>query len=94
MSSKLLYMETTSPYNSTSRIFEAGKTYIIDETFTLTENLELPENVTLIFQGGKFVSDNEVEIIGNHTALIAPIAPIFGINVKATGSWEIDRAYP
>ena len=87
-------MSTTSTNSSATLIFEAGKTYIIDETFTLTETLKLPENVTLIFQGGKFISDNEIEIIGNHTALIAPIAPIFGINVKATGSWDIDCAYP
>ena len=78
----------------TNLSFESGKTYIIDNDIILTEDLLLPENITLIFQGGMFKSESEVKVIGNNTALIAPIAPIFGINVSVPGSWLIDCAYP
>lgn len=78
----------------TNLSLEPGKTYIIDNDIILTEDLLLPENITLIFQGGMFKSESEVKVIGNNTTLIAPIAPIFGINVSATGSWLIDCAYP
>ena len=54
----------------------------------------VPNNVTLIFQGGKITSSQSCRIVGANTRIIAPIAPIFGDNIEATGSWVIDRAYP
>ncbi len=74
--------------------FEANNTYILTNTIVLTTDLALPENITLIFKGGKFTSETEIKIKGNNTALVAPITPIFGTKVTPTGKWNIDKAYP
>ena len=78
--------------------FESGKTYAVRGILSLSQNLIIPEDVTLIFQGGKFkVAEDyteQIEIKGFNTRLEAPICTIFGIGINVTGSWDIDRAYP
>ena len=75
--------------------FESGKTYAV-KGILRTQNLTIPENVTLIFLGGRFetTAGNKVTISGTNTRLKAPICTIFGKGINVEGSWDIDRAYP
>lgn len=77
--------------------FTAG-TYAVTDTIKLTSNLVIPDDVTLIFQGGKFEvaegCEENITITGSHTCLVAPITTIFGENITVNGTWSIDRAYP
>ena len=79
-------------------VFYAGTTYVVEENVTFSLSVVIPENVTLIFQGGKFVvaddCTEEITIIGTNTRLEAPICNIFGKGINVTGSWDIERAYP
>lgn len=82
-------------------VLEACKTYIVDREIKLTSNLVLPNGITFIFKGGKFVSDVNVTIEApvladqefypfNGTSIIAPDCPIFGEKVSVTGYWISD----
>ena len=79
-------------------VFNAGTTYIVEENVVFSLSVVIPENVTLIFQGGKFVvaedCTEEITISGTNTHLEAPICTIFGKGINIVGSWDIDRAYP
>ena len=76
--------------------FESGKTYAVKGILRITQNLTIPEDVTLIFLGGRFetIAGNKVTISGTNTRLEAPICTIFGKGIDVGGSWDIDRAYP
>ena len=82
--------------NSTNGL--SSGTYVVEDTITLSHDLTIPEDVTLIFQGGKFVvaddCTEEITIIGTNTRLEAPICTIFGKGINVAGTWNIDRAYP
>ena len=79
-------------------VFNAGTTYIVEENVVFSLSVIIPENVTLIFQGGKFVVAEdcmeEITITGSNTRLEAPVCTIFGKGINVVGSWDIDRAYP
>lgn len=73
--------------------FQANTTYefiyhhdLDDETITF------PTGVILNFNGGKL--DNGT-LVGNHTAIVAPITLIFkkDLKINKDGTWNIDRAY-
>ena len=87
---------TNEIINSTNGL--SSGTYVVEDTITLSHDLTIPEDVTLIFQGGKFkVAEDcteEIEIKGFNTRLEAPICTIFGNGINVTGSWDIERAYP
>lgn len=85
---------TTEIINSTTGL--SSGTYVVEDTIELSQDLTIPEDVTLIFQGGKFetTDESELTISGSNTRLIAPICTIFGKGINVTGSWDIDRAYP
>ncbi len=87
---------TNEIVNSTNGL--SSGTYVVEDTIKLSQDLIIPNDVTLIFQGGKFeVADNctkEIEIKGSDTRLEAPICNIFGKGINVEGSWDIDRAYP
>ena len=77
--------------------FSPNQTYVVTTTKTLTSNVILSENITLIFAGGKIASNasNTTRILkGNNTHIIAPISLIFEKEIQLDGSWIMDRAYP
>jgi hypothetical protein len=55
---------------------DANNTYIITSDFIINCDKVIPNNVTLVFQGGKIItnSSNPVSLVGNHTKIVAPIA--------------------
>ena len=72
--------------------FQAGETVVITQDIAVNTSYEIPAGVTLVFQGGKITGSGTLR--GNKTSIVAPIAQIFGDNLKVEGSWSIDRAYP
>ena len=87
---------TNEIINSTNGL--SSGTYVVEDTITLSHDLAIPKDVTLIFQGGKFVVTNdcteEITITGSNTRLEAPICTVFGKDINVKGTWDIDRAYP
>ncbi len=87
---------------------QANSTFVVDRNYTVnelfgapfipagatTEQVTVPDNVTLIFKGGKITWIDDCKIIGNNTRIVAPIEQIFDENIIPSGSWAIDRAYP
>ena len=70
--------------------FSPNQTYVVTTTKTLTSNVILSENITLIFAGGKIASNasNTTRILkGNNTHIIAPISLIFEKEIQLDGSW-------
>lgn len=87
--------------NTNSIPFDQGGTYFITDTLSLNGVVEFPDNVTLIFQGGKIAigqnsngTTDTLTIIGNHTKIVAPITQIFDEGINVNGTWVIDCAYP
>lgn len=83
-----------------------GETYIVDRVINLTSNLTLAPGITLIFEGGRFESENEVSIIAppisqvaelypeKGVRILAPLSVIFGEKVSATGYWIAEYTSP
>jgi len=79
--------------NEFSLPLSANTTYSISREHSIGTTITIPENVTLIFQGGKLTGSGK--LIGNNTKIVAPISQIFGESLNVTeGSWCVDRAYP
>ena len=74
--------------------FTSNSTYNITTDITLESDTVIPDNVTLIFQGGKILSNTPLTLTGQRTRIVAPICQIFGEDIEVDGSWDIDRAYP
>lgn len=76
---------------------QRGTTFIVAEDIYPTGRIEpivfdIAPEVTLIFDGGS-ISGN-CKLVGNQTAIQAPISQIFGEDVVVDGTWLTDRAYP
>ena len=54
------------------------------------ETLEVPANCVIEFKGGSFSNGT---LKGNNTGIIANPTKIFGENLYASGTWQIDHAY-
>lgn len=59
--------------------------------YDVTPTITLPENVELVFNGGKF--DN-CTIVGNNTRISSGLYQIFGVGVTLTGTWDVENSYP
>lgn len=66
--------------------------FIVQYDFTLAENITIPANCVLDFEGGSI--DGTYNLAGSYTSIIAPLTKIFGLNINIVGSWHIDGAYP
>lgn len=66
--------------------------YIIKSEVNLNnDNITVPENCVLQFEGGNIVGEGI--IIGTNTVINSPATKIFGLNVVLEGTWRTDRAY-
>lgn len=73
--------------------FQANTTYEFIYHHDLNNaTITFPEGVILNFNGGKL---DKGTLIGNHTAIVAPITLIFKreLKIDKDGTWNIDRAY-
>lgn len=70
--------------------------YVIKWDFVLGEDITVPENCLIEFDGGSISNDDEntYTLTGQNTAIIAPPTKIFGLNVELAGTWNVSEAYP
>lgn len=66
--------------------------FIIQKDFKLQEDIIIPENSVLKFEGG-YIS-GQYSIIGRNTTVEAGLVKIFDPNIKFDGDWSIKEVYP
>ena len=66
--------------------------FVIKYDFTLTDDVTIPNNCILEFDGGS-ISGNYT-ITGNNTGINAGLVKIFNTDVILAGSWNVTEAYP
>lgn len=75
-----------------SMINQQNTIYVIQYDFTLGENITVPANCVLKFDGGSISGVHTVT--GQNTVIKAPLSKIFDTNVIITGSFVSDAIYP
>lgn len=77
-------------FNTIVSTFSRGATIEIDRPLKLTADLDLPENISLVF-GPHGQLNGAFTLIGNNTKILAdPEAWIFGLEVKIIGVWQAE----
>jgi hypothetical protein len=72
-------------------INEANTIYIIRYDYTLKEDITIPANCVLEFDGGSI--SGAYNVTGNNTSIEARLVKIFGTDVTLGGSWDINECY-
>lgn len=65
-----------------------NKTYYIKNNYILVENVTIPENCVLKFEGGTI--SGPFSIIGKHTMIEAGLEKIFGSDITLSGNWNVN----
>ena len=73
-------------------ISEANTKYIIKYDYTLSDNITVPANCVLEFDGGSI--SGEHTLTGNNTDINAGLVKIFNTDVTLAGTWNVAEAYP
>ena len=69
--------------------------YVVRHDFTLGENITIPANSILCFDGGSIAaSGNNDTITGNNTIIKADAIKIFSSDVTISGTWNMNEVYP
>lgn len=71
--------------------------YVIKYDYTLGENITVPANCVLEFDGGSISTgsgENMDTITGNNTGIQANLIKIFNTNITLTGTWNVPENYP
>lgn len=66
--------------------------YVIRYDFTLNEDITIPSNCILQFDGGSI--SGEHTITGQNTSIKAELVKIFNTDITLAGSWNATEAYP
>ena len=74
------------------QVTKANTIYEIRYAFTLSENITIPANCVLKFNGGS-ISGNKT-LTGNNTGINAGLMKIFNTDVIFAGSWNVTESYP
>lgn len=80
----------------TQSMMQATNTiYVIRYDFTLGEDITVPENCVLEFDGGSIsASDSNDTITGANTGISAGLVKIFNTDVTLAGTWNVNGLYP
>lgn len=73
-------------------INEPNTIYEIRYDFTLGEDITIPENCILQFDGGSI--SGAYTLTGNNTNIVAGLVKIFGTNIILAGIWNTEESYP
>lgn len=73
-------------------INKSNTIYVIQYDYTLGENITIPANCVLEFNGGSI--SGAYTITGNNTCIKAESVKIFSTDTDIIGSWNIIEAYP
>jgi hypothetical protein len=66
--------------------------YVIKYDYVLAEDITVPENCMLKFEGGSV--SGAYTITGSNTTIQAGLVKIFSVDVNLAGTWNVDEAYP
>lgn len=66
--------------------------YVIQYDFVLGEDINVPANCVLEFDGG--IIGGAYTLTGNNTGINAGFVKIFNTNITLTGTWRVGEAYP
>ncbi|MDY5335593.1 MAG: hypothetical protein SPG97_02420 [Bacilli bacterium] len=75
-----------------STINKSNTIYIIQYDFTLGEDITIPSNCVLEFDGGSI--SGAYTITGTNTGINAGLVKIFNTDVILSGTWNVAEAYP
>lgn len=78
---------------SESQLKQSG-CYEVAQDVTITQDIEIAKDVTLLFSGGTFNSTSPVVLTGHYTSLQAPDSKIFSSGITVNGQWRISYASP
>ena len=73
-------------------INQANTIYVIRYDFTFGEDITVPANCILKFNGGSI--SGAYTIIGNNTGINAGFVKIFNTDITIAGTWSVAEAYP
>lgn len=73
-------------------VSDANTIYVIQYDFTLDEDITVPVNCVLEFDGGSI--SGEYTITGNNTGIQAGLVKIFNTDVTLAGTWNVAESYP
>lgn len=73
-------------------INKSNTIYVIQYDFILGEDITVPDNCVLDFDGGSI--SGAYTITGQNTDINASLVKIFNTNVTLSGSWNVVEAYP
>lgn len=71
--------------------------YVIKGSFVLGENITMPANCTLAFEGGSITTSigaSKYTIKGQNTTILAGLTQIFGSNISLVGTWKVEYGLP
>lgn len=75
-----------------SQVTRSNSIYEIQYDYDLTEDIILPANCVLRFNGGRL--GGEFTLYGNNTRLEAPLTQIFDNKISLGGTWIVPESYP
>ena len=75
-------------------INKSNTIYVIQYDFTLGEDIIVPANCVLEFEGGSIISLSSKTITGSNTVIDTPIGKIFNTNIQLIGSWNVNAFIP
>ena len=80
-----------------SMMSDANTIYVIQYDFTLGEDITIPANCVLEFEGGSISAgsgENKDTITGTNTGIQAGLVKIFNTSISVGGTWNISKLYP
>lgn len=72
--------------------YQANTIYVVQYDFVLGENITMPSNCILLFEGGSI--GGPYTLTGDNTGLCAGLVKIINRNISFAGTWNVDWAYP
>jgi len=74
-----------------SQLTQQNTIYVIQYDFTLGEDITIPTNCILEFDGGSISGNGTAILTGTHTGIIAGYYQIFGSTLNLGGIYDIDK---
>lgn len=77
-----------------SMINTANVIYVIQYDYIIGENITIPANCVLKFEGGSINNSSNYTLTGQDTVVIAGVTKIIDANIKIDGTWKAGWAFP
>lgn len=77
-----------------SMINTANVIYVIQYDYIIGEDITIPANCALKFEGGSINNSGDYTLTGQDTVVIAGVTKIIDANIKIGGTWKAGWAFP